>query len=182
MRYKLFIIFAVLLLAAPIQAQVYNGDFEIAAGAGWAVTQPTTGWFGFEAAGGNPDGYATVRIAATGPVDVGCMSQTFDCGTDNGESCVITFDYSLLAEVFVDGGATIRVYIDGATAWESSSADQPWTTAQFAVPCGTHEISFCLELSTLDEQYVASFDNVTGVCEDSVPTEGSNWSTIKSVY
>ena len=182
MRHALPTLLVLLLLAAPAGAQIYNGFFEIPGGAGWTVTQPTTGWLYFETSGGNPDGYATVRIAATGPVDVSCISQVFECGSEPGGVCNISFDFSLLSEIFIVGGGEVRAYIDGVLSYVSASIDQDWTTVELAVPCGVHEITLCLELSVPDEQYVACFDNVTAACDGGVPAESLDWSTVKTLY
>ena len=182
MRNTILILSALTLFAAPAGAQIYNGFFDIPAGDGWTVTQPTTGFLYFETAGGNPGPYATVRIAATGPVDVSCISQVFDCGDVPDGICFISVDYSLLSEIYIAGGGHVVISVDSTVLFDSPAVDTPWTTVNLEVPCGVHEIEICLDVREPGEQWVACFDNVTAECDDSVPVEARDWGMIKSLY
>jgi hypothetical protein len=177
---------AILTLALPASAQLINGDFEDPAGIGWGITLPNPDWTGeIRPAGGNPDGYAYLMSWYTDPLSegTGLFGQTFDCGDDPANVCVITLDYS---HGLVDASSLsgrVVIYIDGVLVHTSPPVDyQPWTTVTFSVPCGIHLLEMGLEVDAGNNAWEACFDNVRAECDDSVPTIDRDWGDIKALF
>ena len=174
---------ACLALALPASAQVINGDFELG-GLGWTVAVPPT-WSGsFPAAGGNPGGFADIRSPFGNSGGTGCVLQTFTCGDpDVGTACVFTLDYFLDNIDASSLSGRIRIYVDGLLLFTSAPADDiPWSAVSFTVPCGVHTIQLCLQVDAGNNGWEAGFDNVIAECDDSVPAEKLDWSTVKTLY
>ncbi len=183
MRFRLLLLLAMLILAAPAMAQIVNGDFETPGGVGWTAVPPPIGGMFYPAAGGNPDGFAQIRASGDFTGAMGCFSQVFDCGDDPEGTCLISLDYTLAMEIGPVGTGFVRVRVDGIMHLESTPAEFiDWTTVEVNVPCGTHTIELCLFVSEVGAEWTAGFDNVGAVCDASVPTEETGWSTVKSLY
>jgi hypothetical protein len=177
---KLFVA-ALLLCAAVAQADVLNGDFE-SGGTGWQVAVPTNWQTAFPAAGGNPGGYGAIQSPFGGAGGTGCIMQTFVCGNVGEEgTCTITLDYSLLQIDASDFSGRIVIRIDGV-AYTFAPNDSGWHSATFTVPCGVHVLELCLQVDPQNNGWRACFDNVEASCDGIVPSESTNWSTIKALY
>jgi len=172
---------AVALLAGNAAADVINGDFEDG-GTGWTVVDPGE-WSGFfPPAGGNPDGYATMRSPSEDSAGIGCFWQTFMCGefADDTE-CTITFDFRLEDFGADPGTGRILLVFDGVTT-VLTDVPTDWQSYTLTVPCGEHTIEFCLEVDEGSHFWVASFDNVVAICSDEVAAEQHSWGAMKGLF
>jgi hypothetical protein len=172
---------ALLLCAAVAQADVMNGDFENGP-LFWSGSSPFNWILEWPAAGGNPGGYAAIQSPFGGDGGLGIIEQTFVCG-DPGEegTCTITVDYSLLQIDASNNSGRIIIRIDGV-ATTFTPQDSGWYTATLTVPCGTHHLELCLQVDPINNGWRACFDNVAASCDGVVPSESTNWSTIKALY
>lgn len=174
-----------LVSAVPLtaHAQVVNGDFEAGA-LGWGAGPPP-GWIvDFPAAGGNPNGHAYIRSPFGTSAGTACVTQVFQCGVPPTQGdCRIKLDYRLRS---IDANllsARVKILVDGATVFVSPPADEiPFTTIEFTVPCGQHQIALCLEVDPGNNGWEAAFDNVSAVCIPATPTLPKTWGVVKALY
>ena len=176
-----FLALATLLAALPVQADVINGDFENG-GADWTPIAPADWGVSFPAAGGNPDGYASIRSPFSGPGDTGCIVQTFTCGEpEDGLDCTVTFDYRLDPIDAAAGTGRIVVWIDDIER-VVIDGQSDWQTVSFVVPCGVQVLGLCLEVDDENNSWQACFDNVRAECTGPVSTDAHTWTNLKSLF
>jgi hypothetical protein len=175
-------------LASSAGAQVVNGDFE-AGGTGWSVDRPATWVPGdgstieFDAAGGNPNGFAYMHSPWGASGGLGRILQTFICGTDPSGECLITVDYRHRSVDASPLTGRVKIFVDGVLKHTSPpSNDQPWTTVTISAACGPHVLALCLEVDPGNNGWEAGFDNVTAHCDVQVDVAPSTWSTVKHLY
>lgn len=172
---------ALLLCAAVAQADVMNGDFENGA-LGWAGSSPFNWVIEWPAGGGNPGGYAAIQSPFGGPGGLGIINQTFVCGQPGEQgTCTITVDYSLQQIDASNFSGRILIRIDGVV-YTFAPNNAGWNTATFSVPCGVHVLELCLQVDPSNNGWRACFDNVEATCDGVVPSESTNWGTIKALY
>lgn len=180
---KHLLLIVMMILAAPAMAQIANGDFEIPGGMGWTAVNPPLGGLFFPATGGNPDGFAEIRAAGDISGAVGYFTQIFNCGDDPSGTCLITLDDTLAMEIGPVGSGFVQIRVDGILLYESPAAEViDWTTVEVNVPCGTHDLQLGLFVSEVGAEWTAGFDNVSATCEETVPAEEIDWSTVKGLY
>jgi len=172
-------------LAGFALADVSNGDFE-AGSTDWNLVAPPR-WTIDVRPGGNPGEHGYIMSPFGDSAGIACFEQEFDCGVedpDNPSDCLITLDYYLHIIDASPGTGRVVIGIDGITVFVSPPGVDwiDWTTLTFVVPCGRHTLSLCLEVDPINNGWEAGFDNVIAECDDSTPTDGSDWSTIKSLY
>jgi hypothetical protein len=166
--------------AVPACAEVQNGDFE-SGDADWTVDGLPEGWsVDFPATGGNPDGHAVIRTTADGSADgMVCISQRFACGEGSGPStCVIRYQVVFATTSDDLLSADLVVLIDDELA---SVVNDPgdWHSWSTMIPCGTHEIAFCLETFGASGGWTARFDNVSAECLEATDAEPMSWGRLK---
>ena len=171
------------LAAVPASAQILNGDFEMG-GTDWNFNGPASWFNDYPPAGGNPDGCAIIASPLSGSGGTGCLIQTFNCGEQGSDThCAIAFDFWLAPDnnTAPDTGR-IFALVDGSEVFAHVGETGGWLQASFIVPCGVHVIELCLEVDDGDHGWRAIFDNVEASCEDTVPTDGSTWSSLKGLF
>ena len=172
---------ATLLAAMPALADVSNGDFENG-GFDWAVNAPADWGVSFPAAGGNPDGYASIRSPFSGPGGTACIIQTFTCGDpDSGTECTVGFDYRLDIVDAGPGTGRIVVWIGGVES-VVVEGQSDWETVSYVVPCGVQDLGLCLEVDDENNSWQACFDNVRAECTGPVSTDAHTWTNLKSLF
>ncbi|MBK6733148.1 MAG: hypothetical protein IPG61_03520 [bacterium] len=135
MRRMLLSFALAVLCAAPVSAQILNGDFTTSL-ASW-TTSSTGPTVSHHPSNGNPGGAAYIFYNWGG--GGASLEQAFTCGSSHGtSSCAVTLDY----QYYVLGGAAVQVTIeiDNTVAYSAThAAENPvWQTIPLAVPCGNH--------------------------------------------
>ncbi len=171
--------------AGPASAQLPNGDFELG-GANWTVDALPAGWsVYFPSVGGNPGGHALIRAPGNGSSrEQACIRTRFDCG-EPADLTICGLGYQVVLESSYPDLNTARmcVWLDGRIEYcDNANAYAGWTTWGSAIPCGAHEIAFCLVVEPGSRDWSARFDNVNVVREISVPAAQATWGRVKVRY
>jgi hypothetical protein len=171
------------LLAWPALADVSNGDFE-SGGTDWTTTVPPDWNISFPAAGGMPDGHASIMSRYWDSLGEGCVSQVFDCG-EQGETgtCTIIFDAMMQWIDSNELAGRLKVYVNGNLLWEAPEVNElPWTTVVLTVDCGIIELDLCLDVSPGNNMWEGRYDNVSAECGGIVDNDFIEWGGLKSWY
>ena len=172
---------SMMLVAGGATADFVNGDFENGA-AGWSTNVPANWTIDFPATGGNPDGNAQIMSPFGDSGGEGSISQTFDCGAESEETCVITLDFRLEMIDAAPATGRVRIVLDGQEVFVSAPSNFiDWTAVAVYPSCGTHTLTASLQVDAGNAGWLANFDNFTATCSP-VATETRSWSTIKKLY
>ncbi len=181
MRRMLLSFALAVLCAAPVSAQILNGDFTTSL-ASW-TTSSTGPTVSHHPSNGNPGGAAYIFYNWGG--GGASLEQAFTCGSSHGtSSCAVTLDY----QYYVLGGAAVQVIIeiDNTVAYSAThAAENPvWQTIPLAVPCGNHVLRLSANTITLGSfgSWSVFVDNVAAECTDVVGEETQAWGVIKGLY
>ena len=174
------------LLATNAAAQVTNGDFA-AGPTGWTPGASGSAAVQFTAFG-LPDFSANLRRVVTitgGPLGTASISQDFEC-TGEGEhgTCDIRLDRLINTNGPV---VTFRVWVDGIIMHEFAHGPlnrNDWVPVTVQVGCGMHTlvIAASATVASDSDDWNVNVDNVSGVCEGSVATQGATFGALKATY
>ena len=173
--------------ALPATAQIQNGDFE-AGGAYWTVEPLPEGWsVDFQLNGGLPDGSVVIRSPADGTPGEACIRQHFECGSPSGQTlCEVPFSVMFTSPDGDPNLAYFSLYFDGA--WYAIASARHfgaphWYSSRFTLPCGTHEVAFCLRTTQGSGVWSARYDNLGAAClVQPVPALPTSWGSVKIRY
>ncbi len=182
MRPLLLLAALALLCAAPVSAQVLNGDFTTSI-ASW-TTSSTGPSVSHHPSNGNPGGAAYIFYNWT--AGNASLMQTFNCGTshDGGGNCAISLDY----RYYLSAGTEIQVVveIDNVVVYtvNLTSENSQWITVPLAVACGSHDLKITANTITMGSfgSWSVFVDNVTAECTEIVADESQTWGAIKGIY